>query len=69
MQLNDVIKSIGLYWAFIVLPIQTDIAKNSTDTKTSIGTQGNVYVVRELSDKYVVVYVYYNTGIMITHYC
>ena len=37
MQLNDVIRSIGWYWAFAVLPIQTDIAKNSTSTDTSIG--------------------------------
>ena len=43
MQLNDVIKSIGLYWAFIVLPIQTDIAKNSTDTNTSIGIGPSLY--------------------------
>ena len=37
MQLNDVIKSIGQYQAFVVLPIQTNIAKNSTDTDTRIG--------------------------------
>ena len=36
MQLNDVIESIGWYRAFAVLPIQTDITKNSTDTNTSI---------------------------------
>ena len=37
MQLNDVIESIGWYRAFAVLPIQTDITKNSTDTNTNIG--------------------------------
>ena len=35
MQLNDVIKSIGWYQAFVALPIQTDTTKNSTDTDTS----------------------------------
>ena len=34
MQLNDVIKSISWYQAFVVLPIQTGITKNSTDTDT-----------------------------------
>ena len=37
MQLNDVIKSIGWYRAFVALPIQTDTTKNSTDTDTGIG--------------------------------
>ena len=32
MQLNDVIKSISWYWAYVALPIQTD-----TDTGISIG--------------------------------
>ena len=36
MQLNDVIKSIGWYQAFVALPIQTDTTKNSTDTDTGI---------------------------------
>ena len=28
MQINDIIKlSVGSYWAFVALPIQTDIAK------------------------------------------
>ena len=37
MQLNDVIKSISWYWAFIALPIQVDIAKNGINTNTDIG--------------------------------
>ena len=36
MQLNDVIKSIGWYWAFVVLLMHADIAKNSIDTDTGI---------------------------------
>ena len=45
MQLNDVIKSIGWYWALAVLPIQTDIAKNSTDTDTSIGISASLVAI------------------------
>ena len=37
MQLNDVIKSIGWYRAFVALPIQTDTTKKCTDTDTGIG--------------------------------
>ena len=37
MQLNDVIKSISWYRAFVALLIQTDTTKNSTDTDTGIG--------------------------------
>ena len=37
MQLNDVIKSIGWYWAFVALLIQTDTTKNSANTDTVIG--------------------------------
>ena len=44
MQLNDVIKSIGWYWAFVVLLIQTDITKNSTDTDTSISIGASLYI-------------------------
>ena len=29
--------NIGWYWAFVALPIQTNSAKNSTDTDTGIG--------------------------------
>ena len=36
MQLNDVIKSIGWYWAFVVLLRHADITKNSIDTDTGI---------------------------------
>ena len=36
MQLNDFIKSIGWYRAFVALLIQTDTTKNSTDTDTGI---------------------------------
>ena len=38
MQLNDVIKSIGWYRAFVALPIQANTTKNSTDTDTGIST-------------------------------
>ena len=37
MQLNDFIKSIGWYRAFVALLIQTDTIKNSTDTDIVIG--------------------------------
>ena len=36
MQLNGVIKSIGWYWAFVALSIQTDTTKNTTDIYISI---------------------------------
>ena len=35
-QLSDVIKSLGWYQPFIALPIQIDMAKNSTNTNTGI---------------------------------
>ena len=41
--LNDVIESIGWYRAFAVLPIRTDIAKNSTYTNTSIGIGASLF--------------------------
>ena len=37
MHLNDVIKSIGWYRAFVAFPIQTDTTNKSTDTDTGIG--------------------------------
>ena len=36
MQLNDVIKSIGWYQAFVALPTENNIAKYSMDTDTGI---------------------------------
>ena len=52
MQLNDVIKSISWYRAFVVLPIQTDIAKNSTDTDTSISIGASLIYI------YIYIYIY-----------
>ena len=37
IQLNDVIKSIGWYRAFVALPILIRYHQNSTDTDTGIG--------------------------------
>ena len=56
MQLNDVLKSIGWCWAFVALPIQTDTAKNSTDsiknnTGTGIGIDASLLYTVELARK------------------
>ena len=58
MQLNDVLKSIGWCWAFVALPIQTDTAKNSTDsiknntgTNTGIGIDASLLYTVELARK------------------
>ena len=42
MQLNDVIKIIGWYWAFVALLIQTNTTENSTDTDTGIGISASL---------------------------
>ena len=36
MQLSDVMKSIGWYWAFVALQIQINPTKNSNNTDTGI---------------------------------
>ena len=43
LQLNDVIKvSVGMHRAFIALPIQIDITKNSINTNTGIGIDASL---------------------------
>ena len=45
MQINDVIKNIGWYRAFVALLIQTDITKKSTDTDTGIGIGASLIII------------------------
>ena len=45
MQINDVIKNIGWYWAFVALLIQTNIAKKSTDTDSGIGIGASLIII------------------------
>ena len=51
MQLNDVIKNIGLYWAFVVSLIPTNIAKNRTDIDISISIGTSLVVRNNISNK------------------
>ena len=45
VQFNDVIKSIGWYWAFVMLPIQTNIAENNTDTDTDFSISASLIII------------------------